>query len=211
MLGDRRSCFRWENDYLAAVHAPYRAQYQVREVPDCFPELNTGVILFQQSKQTDLLFKRWAEIYREDQSKPLDWIFPGGALLYRRAIPNQPSFRRAIYESSLRIATLPPEYNCRIPFPGAVHSRVKIIHGRADDFPTIGIELNRTVLPRIHVMRWGKLKTLDNAMPAGENILARTRWSLHHRGILNTAKATIINLIMKVREAFIRSGTSGIR
>lgn len=27
---------------LVAVYAPYRAQYQVNEVPDCFPELNMG-------------------------------------------------------------------------------------------------------------------------------------------------------------------------
>jgi hypothetical protein len=143
---------------LAAVHAPYRAQYQVDEVPECFPELNAGVILFRKSEQTESLFESWLQIYRDDRLRSVKWLFPGGAQLYRRANPNQPSFRRAIYESDLRIAPLPPEYNCRIGFPGFIHTKVKIIHGRADCFPAIAKELNKTMVPRVHVMRWGKTK-----------------------------------------------------
>jgi hypothetical protein len=179
---------------IAATHAPYRAQYQVAGVPDCFPEFNTGVVLFRQSDQTRRLFERWAEIYREDLSKTMSWLYPDGASWYRKALPNQPSFRRALYESALRIATLPPEYNCRLPFPGFVHHKVKIIHGRADSPERIARELNRTMLPRVHIMRWGRLKTLESAMPPGDRLLARLRWSLHHRGIFRTAATTVTRL-----------------
>jgi len=183
---------------LAAVHAPYRAQYRVKEVPDCFPELNTGVLLFRKSEQIESLFERWLQIYRDDRLKPLDWLFPGGPTWYRRAIPNQPSFRCAVYESALRIAPLPPEYNCRITFPGFVHTKVKIIHGRADCFATLAKQLNKTMRARVHVMRWGKLRVIESAMPPGGKVLARTRWSLHHRGILLTARAAITHCMTKV-------------
>lgn len=203
MVDDSRELFSLlERFDLAAVHAPYRAQYHVSEVPDCFPEFNAGVLLFRQSAKTDGLFARWLQIYREDGIKPLNWLFPGGASLYRHAIPNQPSFRRALYESDVRIATIPPEYNCRFPFPGFVHTKVKIIHGRADSFTKIAEGLNKTMLPRVHVMRWGKLKTLESAMPPGEHILARTRWSVHHRGILQTAGTTMAQFMTKVWKIF---------
>lgn len=203
MLDDSRELFSLlERFDLAAVHAPYRAQYQVSQVPDCFPELNTGVLLFRKSDKTDVFFERWLQIYREDALKHLIWLFPGGGRWYRHAIPNQPSFRRAIYESGLRIATLPPEYNCRFPFPGFVHTKVKILHGRASCVPKIAKELNKTMLPRVHVMRWGKLKTFESAMPPGENVLTRTRWSFHHRGILQTARTTITQFMRKVLKIY---------
>lgn len=179
---------------IAATHAPYRAVYQVGEVPDCFPEFNTGVLLFRQSDKTSWLFERWLEIYQEDLVKTKNWLFPGGESWYRQTLPNQASFRRALYESCLRIATLPPEYNCRIPFPGFVHNKVKIIHGRPSSLKKVSDELNKTMLPRIHIMRWGKLKVIESAMPPEDRILARARWSLHHRGIMQTAAATLTKL-----------------
>jgi hypothetical protein len=172
MTDDSREVFALLEQFdLAAAHAPYRAQYRVREVPDCFPELNSGVILFRKSEQMRSLFGRWLQIYRDDRVNPVDWLFPGGAAWYRRAIPNQPSFRRAVYESGLRIAVLPPEYNCRVPFPGFVHTKVKIIHGRSDCLPTLAKELNKTMLPRVHVMRWGKLRVIESGMPPRDYVL----------------------------------------
>lgn len=203
MVDDCRELFSLlERFDLAAVHAPYRAQYQVSEVPDCFPEFIAGVLLFRKSKQTEWLFERWVQIYREDGGKPLNWLFPGGANLYRNAIPNQPSFRRALYESGLKIVTLPSEYNCRLPFPGFLHTKVKIIHGRIHSFTKIAEELNKALLPRVHVMRWGKLKILESAMPPGEHILARMRWSFHHHGILQTFGTTMTQFMTKLWKIF---------
>jgi hypothetical protein len=196
---------------LAVVHAPYRTQYRVNGVPECFPEFNTGVMLFRKSDKIGSLFEKWLQNYKEDALRSLTWLFPGGEVLYRHAPPNQPSFRRALYESGLRFAPLPPEYNCRITFPGFVHTKVKIIHGRADCFSTIEKELNRTTLPRVHLMRWGELKIWESAMPPGESILARMRWSTHHLGILQTAKSTIIQFTNAIQKIFAGSDKSGIR
>lgn len=81
---------------LAAAQAPYRAQYRVWEVPDCFPELNTGVIVFRKTEMLRLCLDQWLQIYRADREKTVDWLFRGGAR-YWRALPNQPSFWRAVY------------------------------------------------------------------------------------------------------------------
>jgi hypothetical protein len=79
MADDSRELFSLLEKFdLAAVHAPYRAQYRVNEVPDCFPELNLGVLLFRKSEQIESLFGRWLQIYRDDRLKSLDWLFPGG-------------------------------------------------------------------------------------------------------------------------------------
>jgi hypothetical protein len=205
MVDDSRELFLLLAKFdFAAVHSSCRAQYQVSEVPDCFSEFNTGVILFRKSEQTTLLLERWAQIYREDGMKSLTWLVPGIGSWYRqrRSLPDQPSFRRAIYESGLRIATLPQEYNCRLSFPGYLHTKAKILHGRVHSFSKISEALNKTMLPRVYLMRWGKLKILDSAMPARENILARARWSLHHHGVLQTAVTTIWQCIRKVWKIF---------
>jgi hypothetical protein len=199
MTEDSREVFALlERFDLAAAQAPYRAQYQVCEVPDCFPELNTGVIVFRKTEALRLCLDQWLQIYRADREKTVDWLFPGGAAWYRRALPNQPSFRRAAYESGLRITVLPPEYNCRIPFPGFVHTKVKIIHGRSESFSALADELNKTLRLRVHIMRWGKLKIMESAMPPGDHVLARTRWSLHHCGMLQTARRSIMQCIARV-------------
>jgi hypothetical protein len=203
MADDSRELFLLlERFDFAAVHSSCRAQYQVSEVPACFPEFNMGVLLFRKSDHMESLLERWIQIYREDGVESLTWQLPGVANWYRHALPDQPSFRRAIYESSLRIATLPPEYNCRFPFPGFVQAKVKIIHGRVHSFAKISDELNKTMLPRVHLMRWGKLKMLDSAMPTEDTILARTRWSLHHRGFLKTARTTMTQFMTKLGRMF---------
>lgn len=199
MTEDSREVFALlERFDLAAAQAPYRVQYRVCEVPDCFPELNTGVIVFRKTETLRLCLDQWLQIYRADREKTVDWLFPGGAAWYRRALPNQPSFRRAVYESGLRITVLPPEYNCRIPFPGFVHTKVKIIHGRSESLSTLADELNRTLRPRVHIMRWGKLRVMESAMPPGDYVLTRTRWSLHHWGLLQTARAAITQFVARV-------------
>lgn len=199
MTEDSREVFALlERFDLAAVHAPYRVQYRVCEVPDCFPELNSGVIAFRKSEAVRLCLDQWLQIYRSDQRKSVDWLFSGGAAWYRRALPNQPSFRRAVYESGLRITVLPPEYNCRIPFPGFVHAKVKIIHGRSERFSALANELNKTLRPRVHIMRWGKLRVMESAMPPGDHVLMRIRWSLHHCGLLQTVRAAMTQVVARI-------------
>ena len=82
---------------VAVAHAPDRTiGEKINSIPDCFPEFNTGVIVF---KKTCLaVFEQALHLYLSEFIKhPHD----------------QGAFRKAIYFSKLRIATLPPEYNHR--------------------------------------------------------------------------------------------------
>ena len=127
---------------LAAAQAPVRLQSNLwpetepflKDAPTCFPEFNTGVIAFRQSAMLADMLARWLDLQRR----------------HARATPaprtqDQASFRAAVFLSELRIATLPPEYNCGFPFPAAVCGEVRILHGRAEpaQLAEIGRLLNR--------------------------------------------------------------------
>jgi len=66
------------------------------DVPDSFPEFNSGVIVFKKSEKVFDLLKRWQNDYHEAKSRN-----------------DQMTLREALWLSDLRIVTLPPEYNIR--------------------------------------------------------------------------------------------------
>ena len=78
--------------YGFATHPDYQ------NIPYAFPEYNTGVILFQKNKKTQKFFQNWAKTYHKmEKLTPYD----------------QPSFRITLWNSDLRVHTLPLEYNRR--------------------------------------------------------------------------------------------------
>jgi hypothetical protein len=117
---------------VAAAHAPNRSTKDVG-VPPSFPELNTGVIGFRKSGAVAQLFERWRKLYLMD-----------GADAPSR---DQPSFRRAVYESGTTLAVLPPEYNCRFRMAGFYNLPIAILHGYAeeDEYARVLASLNRGV------------------------------------------------------------------
>src|SRR5271166_2514080 len=112
---------------IAVAHSTYRAVYGVPLVPDNFPEFNSGVVLFKKSPQIMRSFSEWLKLYERDLNKEIQWLHPMGKALFKGDLPDQPTFREALYCSKLRIATLTSEYNCRFNFPGFVHHKVKIL------------------------------------------------------------------------------------
>ena len=107
---------------LAVAHAFDRRPAKV-PVPNCFPELNTGVIAFVKSSEMNELFRQWKvlyNVYRDSRAQ---------------VVNDQASFRKVLYESNLRFYILPPEYNMRPQFP-AIAGRgetMKILHTRDID------------------------------------------------------------------------------
>jgi hypothetical protein len=89
-------------------------------VPECFIELNTGVIAFRREPDVLSVFDQWLKACLEARSEP------------DAHTQDQPSFRKVVYNSSLRIATLPSEYCFRLHSPDSARTAVKIIHGRWD-------------------------------------------------------------------------------
>lgn len=68
------------------------------DLPDAFPEINTGVLLYRRSPPVLDLLNRWALLYAEG---------PYGI--------DQPSFREVLWDSpDLRFHVLPPQYNKRL-------------------------------------------------------------------------------------------------
>jgi hypothetical protein len=91
---------------------------QTDGVPECFIELNTGVIAFRREPEVLQVFDQWLKACLDARR---------AAIPYRQ---DQPAFRQDIYNSGLRIATLPSEYCFRLHTPDLARTAVKILHGR---------------------------------------------------------------------------------
>lgn len=112
---------------------------QYPELPDSFPEYNTGVLVYRSGELIEEFFKDW---YKEYES----YIELGGN--------DQPAFRKALYRSDLRITSLTDQFHCRFVYPGAITHEAKTLHGRpeqvgADEYTEIADKINQTDLPRV--------------------------------------------------------------
>lgn len=171
---------------LASAHSSYRAVYRVPDIPDSFPEFNTGVILFKKSPQITRLFSNWLTLYERDLEKEHQWLTPSGEVTkWESNLNDQPTFREAVYNSRVRVASLTSEYNCRFVSPGFSHNIVKILHGRHPNLQMISRAINATTSRRVHIMKWGRLRVTCGRVASG-NKLDLIKWSLHHRGIWGT-------------------------
>jgi hypothetical protein len=124
---------------LAVAPDPARAvpYILVEGVPHAFPEPNTGVIAFNKSELVLGLFSLWKKYYSAQKYKVSGWH-------------DQPTFRRALYESAVSAVFLTPEYNARFIYPLFVAQEVKILHGRSDNLSAIAKTMNSRRWPRIY-------------------------------------------------------------
>jgi hypothetical protein len=127
--------------------------WPVSDVPQSFPEFNTGVVAYRLSNEFLDFLSLWEEIYvskREEDG----------------TMRNQPTFRQAVYESDIRYATLRQEYNCAFWTPGFAVGKVKLFHGRLQsvDGPGAGEYfnaetavdiINQTEEPRVYTQLGG--------------------------------------------------------
>lgn len=109
---------------IAAAHNQDGSAYEVSGVPDAFPEYNTGVVAYRMSHSFRAFLEEWRDYYAE--------------LTSGENSQNQPAFRKALYESELRVATLPSEYNTMVRYPGHAKGPVKMFHGRLLDINSPG-------------------------------------------------------------------------
>lgn len=128
---------------IAVAHAPSRrvdlnGRYPYDDIPDCFPEYNRGVVAYKKNGAFQKFLNRYHELYESHMTDE--------SISIRNH--DQPAMRKALYQSDLRIATLPPEYNCR--GTGYAEEDVKILHQRYDDMKKVIAELNSIEGPRIY-------------------------------------------------------------
>lgn len=84
---------------IALAHAPERVRRLMNwriEIPESFPQFNSGVVLFKRSEDTSKLLQDWKEAFHSAKFRS-----------------DQITLRELLWSSDLRIATLPPEYNLR--------------------------------------------------------------------------------------------------
>ena len=102
---------------MALAHAPNRVTIALDDVPDAYPEFNTGVVAFRRTAVVQVVLDAWLGEYDRLQS-----LSPPSK--------DQPSFRRVAFRTpELRIATLTPEFNQRFSMAGFVNQPVRILHG----------------------------------------------------------------------------------
>lgn len=136
---------------LAAAQGAIAFHQSLDTVPDCFPELNTGVIVYRQSPAVAALFQTWADLYHRDRERIKSWY-----------CPDQPPFREALYSHpDIKLAVLHGEYNCRFIYPTRVAGTVKILHGRHPHLPAIAAEINQTQRLRLFLPDLGVLTLKD--------------------------------------------------
>jgi len=115
---------------FAAAHAPgRRTASTVSQIPATFPELNIGVIAMRNCVVARQL---WNDVH----SRLVKSFGVYGN-------NDQAPLREALWFSSrVRLAVIPPEYNCRFQFGTLVAGPVKILHGRGD-LEQIAVRINK--------------------------------------------------------------------
>lgn len=123
---------------IALTHAHARNRAKTRQnwrinLPDCFPQLNGGVILYRKNEEVLSFLADWSASYREAG--------------FRK---DQVTLRELIWSSNLRLYVLPPEYNIRylryLYFWGREEARPRILHLRR--YHDGGSRLNKVVRDR---------------------------------------------------------------
>jgi hypothetical protein len=123
---------------LAAAHAPGYRGYGDPLVPLAFYELNTGVLAWRADERMQALMSDWQQTYSR-------WLterpFAGAGEAGDAA--DQPAFRRCTWQHGVGLYVLAPEYNLRLGEPATLVERVRVIHGRCEDYEGLAARLNR--------------------------------------------------------------------
>ena len=129
---------------LAVAHAHQRNHFATQQpwrisIPDAFPQMNGGVLLFKRSALTLKLLKDWQKAYHENAF-----------------CKDQVTLRELIWLSDLRIAILPPEYNIRyekyLDVWTGEEARPYILH--LAEYKEKGVHVKQKELTLREKMRW---------------------------------------------------------
>jgi len=141
---------------VAGVLGPkIKGSSPVGGVPACFSQYNAGVLLLRRCGKTDAFLSLWKKLYEEDLGV---FVSQASGKAAARNYPKcQPSLRRALFASDVRIATLPLEYNFRFRTGGFLKGPVRVLHGRRK-IDEVARLVNRHLGQRMVYMEKGKVK-----------------------------------------------------
>lgn len=131
-----------EAGFDLAAHQLFEGHdYALPDVPDAFPEFNTGVIGFRNTPAVQRFFEQWDAIYT---ARPAPYP------------TDQYSFRLAVFHSGLRHTVLPPEYNFRPLSTNFAILSLRIVHGRpVAALPALKEKIDVRHVHRAYVPRLG--------------------------------------------------------
>jgi hypothetical protein len=142
---------RWTEDIYDRINT---------NIPDSFPEYNSGVIAYKDCHSVHNLFRSWNKNYAK-----------------MGADVNQPSLRISLYQNDIPLISLPPEFNFMSQSVGFVADNVRILHHQgqsAKEIKKIETHINKhlgrrvitfedypcRVVPNRSTMRY-KIKSID--------------------------------------------------
>jgi len=187
---------------LSISFSPYRAyrealkteegELQIKDLPECFPQYNTGVISFVNNERVKDLFDSWWKISQSDEAK-----------IHSN---DQMSFMEALYRSQVKYLTIPQEYNFRYRNPGHAVGKVKIIHGRLLNIETPGRSLdypvwvvknliNKDYNPRVYTTGPGGFKVISKSKLS---VLNSVKYSVERNGLVTTLNKILTKILGKV-------------
>jgi hypothetical protein len=142
-LDDLTPVFALLQNFELAAHQDVNRgwNYELQDVPLAFSEFNTGVLAFRNVPAVQELFREWRRHYEELRAT-------------LGLINDQPSFRRALFHSSLRIAPLPSEFHFLGNFPNSILWNVRLIHARGN-YAEIARDANATLGGRAYIPNVG--------------------------------------------------------
>lgn len=101
-------------DFVTCLSPHYGLDEKIEGVPSCFPEIAGGFMLWKNNYMMIELWDRIIELLPHKKQGRAD----------------EPTIRRAMYESNVRYAIIPWEYTCVYSQPGYLNGKVKIMHGK---------------------------------------------------------------------------------
>lgn len=168
--------FAYENEFLIG---------HMRQLPDCYPIFNSGVIAFRKSNEVKNLFCRWKMLY----NKYNEIIRSAGGNYFG----DQTSLREILYTSNVKLAVLPPEYNCRTNHLVFINLKAKIIHGVFPDLGELEKEVNKKLGNRVFIPKLGLIHE------STQSPLCYTKWYYKERLRLFKKKKIVRKVIDGLR------------
>ncbi len=165
VIDDLSPIFRLLEQFdLALVQDVNRGwNYELPGVPLSFSEFNTGVMAFRKSEAMAAFFRDWRDRYVRLRAE-------------LNLINDQPSFRQALFFSSLRVAPLPSEFHFLGDFPNSILWKARLVHARGD-YGRIERQVNETLGLRAYVPEIGVFPTYTGRR-ALLALLLRTVWRM---------------------------------
>jgi hypothetical protein len=116
VLSDVSNIFELMNKYDVCCRlAPVRSKEFAEKSTQIYPELQTGVVLFNSKLRNSDIFVRWGEYYDEFDIEN-----------------DQASFSHTLHNSDVYLGIFSPEYNYTIQ-PQVAYGEIKILHARLTD------------------------------------------------------------------------------